>query len=469
MWRSCSTNSTLIGLALAVWLAMTCAAHAQTRRALVIGNDAYQHVDKLEKAKGDALAYAALLRRKGFEVSEGYDLDLANLQRTIADFVDSVQPGDTVAFIYSGHGWSDGAHNYLVGVDAPSRGNQELFARLSIPVRNGVDGVLDDLERKRAALKIAIIDACRDNPFMPPAGSRGFGLARGLKPEAVEGSFVIYSAGEGQSALDRVSDADKDPNSVFARTMLPLLEADLPLTDAIKTAQEQTHALAATVMHDQRPAYYDEVLGRACLSERCVSGAAAPPDPGADAAFAAVIDAAMSPEALAPLIAKLPPGALKDRAVARADQLKGTAVAKAEPPPPPVSSADPCEAGGESAMLAPVRNLFTSLQRRDLDLYASQWADDAVYVEGQSGRRRSKPEIVAAKQSQFARWRSVRVALNGPVVLSRAHNEAVLEDSYRLDIDSAGRQISDNARERYKVRCGADGRWLIVENFDYAP
>ena len=48
-------------------------------------------------------------------------------------------------------------------------------------------------------------------------------------------------------------------------------------------------------------------------------------------------------------------------------------------------------------------------------------------------------------------------------------NEAILEDDYRLEIDSNGRSITDSARERYRVRCGADGRWLIVENFDYAP
>ena len=40
---------------------------------------------------------------------------------------------------------------------------------------------------------------------------------------------MIYSAGEGQAALDRLSEADADPNSVFTRTLIPLLRADLPL------------------------------------------------------------------------------------------------------------------------------------------------------------------------------------------------------------------------------------------------
>ena len=80
-----------------------------------------------------------------------------------------------------------------------------------------------------------------------------------MRPEGVEGSFVVYSAGEGQSAMDRLSDADADPNSVFTRAFLPLLRADLPLLDAIKSSQERVYALAGAADHEQTPAYYDEV------------------------------------------------------------------------------------------------------------------------------------------------------------------------------------------------------------------
>ena len=50
------------------------------------------------------------------------------MEAAVGEFVEKIEPGDTAVFVYSGHGWSDGAHNYLVGVDAPERASQERLA-----------------------------------------------------------------------------------------------------------------------------------------------------------------------------------------------------------------------------------------------------------------------------------------------------------------------------------------------------
>ena len=254
-------------------LSLTSPASAK-KIALVIGNDRYTNVQTLQKAVADASGYAQVLRDKGFGVTERANLGRAGLDETIASFVEHIEPDDTAVFVYAGHGWSDGAQNYLLGVDAPATGSPELFARISIPLKNGNNGVLDDMERKGASLKVAIIDACRDNPFSPPLGQRGVGLARGLAPmQAPAGTFVVFSAGAHQSALDRLSDLDRDPNSVFTRVFLPMLRSDLTLQEAIKEAQQKVVDLARTANTDQRPAYYDEVIGKACLSEQCKTSA----------------------------------------------------------------------------------------------------------------------------------------------------------------------------------------------------
>ncbi len=261
-------------------------AHAARQVALVIGNDQYQNLPKLQKAVADAHSYSDLLTAKGFDqVILKNNLTRSQLDEAIASFLDQIEPGDTAVFVYSGHGWSDGTQNYIVGTDAPQTGTQDLLARISIPLKNGVNGIIDEMDQKGAALKVAVIDACRDNPFTPVTGKRSIGLTRGMtRIDPPNGTFVVFSAGAGQSALDRLSESDPDPNSVFTRVFVPAIQAGLTLQDAIKTTQEQVVALARSVHQDQKPAYYDEVIGPACLSANCNAPTMAVVAPAANAA-----------------------------------------------------------------------------------------------------------------------------------------------------------------------------------------
>ena len=80
--------------------------------------------------------------------------------------------------------------------------------------------------------------------------------------------------------------------------------------------------------------------------------------------------------------------------------------------------------------------------------------------------RKSSPRSSEA----FPRWSRVGVELHGPRLISRSAKDAVLEDEYTLRIVAGGHvQPSDSGRERYTVRCSADGRWAIARNDDYLP
>lgn len=244
---------------------------AENRLALVVGNDAYQNIAPLEKASADANAYADALRQQGYAVREHADLTFVQFNAALARFIEQIQPGDKAVFVYSGHGWSDGATNYMVGVDAPASAGQDELAGITIPLQNGVTGVLDKMEKRGAQLRVAIIDACRNNPFKPPAGGRNLSYSRGLAPLAQppSGTFVVFSASAGETALDRLNAADTNPNSVFTRVFLPFLKQKMSLQDAIKASQAEVVALANGADHSQKPAYYDEVVGPACLAEPC--------------------------------------------------------------------------------------------------------------------------------------------------------------------------------------------------------
>ena len=115
--------------------------------------------------------------------------------------------------------------------------------------------VIATLQEKGARVTVMILDACRDNPFRKP-GLRSVGLARGFarEPEA-SGVFSLYSAGYGQSALDRLSDSDSNPDSVFTRVLLPLLtRPGLNLDDLAYDVRETGRT---TRRNDTRPPHAD--------------------------------------------------------------------------------------------------------------------------------------------------------------------------------------------------------------------
>ena len=137
-------------------------------------------------------------------------------------------------------------------------GQDTLLARVAL----GESDIVGDLQGRGVRVAIVVLDACRNNPFKKP-GVRGVGGERGLtRIEPVRGVFSIYSAGIGQTALDRLGETDANPNSVFTRVFAPALgKPGLSLGDLAVEVREEVARLAGTVSHDQQPAYYDQTTG----------------------------------------------------------------------------------------------------------------------------------------------------------------------------------------------------------------
>ncbi|MBI3436501.1 MAG: caspase family protein [Proteobacteria bacterium] len=245
---------------LAFFLAGPLPASGQSRLGLVIGNDSYANVEPLKKAANDARAVAQSLTRIGFGVTLGLNLARRDFVRAIAEFESRLRPGDTAFVFYSGHGVEIEGANYLLPVDVPkvASGQQGVLRDEAV----STDALIQRLKARGTRAQILVLDACRDNPFRDNLG-RSIGGARGLAAaQASSGVFIVYSAGIGESALDRLSDSDPHPNSVFTRSFLPLLEsADKSMVEVAKTTRTRVKALAAEVGHQQSPAYYDEIDG----------------------------------------------------------------------------------------------------------------------------------------------------------------------------------------------------------------
>lgn len=251
---------------LAALIGIPVAAAEARNVALVIGNDAYANVPHLRKAVNDARSVSRELERLGFAVRRVENVDQRAMSRALVAFDADVQPGDRAVFFYSGHGFEIGGSNYLLPTDVPAARNREedLVRDASFPV----DRIIDGIRQRGASVAILVLDACRDNPFAGP-GTRALSGTRGLaRIDAPEGVFVLMSAGAKQEALDRLSDTDGNPNSVFTRTFLAeLSRPGRTLVQIAKTTQVEVKALAGSIGHDQTPAYYDQVIGDVVLTD----------------------------------------------------------------------------------------------------------------------------------------------------------------------------------------------------------
>ena len=237
-------------------------AYAQKRLALVIGNDEYQNILKLQKAVNDADSMGDALEALGFEVTRALNTDLREMSRTFEGFARKIQKGDTAMLFYAGHGVEINGENYLLPVDMPDAqsGNAETVESQAM----ALDNILARLRSRSAQLNLVILDACRNNPFTGSgAATRSLGGGAGLaRISAPQGTFVMYSADVGEAALDRLSEEDEDPNSVFTRTLIPLMQTPgMDLVDTAREVRRRVRALARSISHNQTPAYYDAVLG----------------------------------------------------------------------------------------------------------------------------------------------------------------------------------------------------------------
>jgi len=270
LWQGMTMSGTWLravataALAVAVHLVMAGSALAAKRVALVVGNDQYSNIPQLKKAVNDARTMSDTLKKLGFAVLVAENQNRKGLSETLLAFDRMIEKGDTAFFFFAGHGFEIGGENYLLPTDVPSAtvGQEELIRDGAI----AAERIITRVQSRGAGTSIFVFDACRNNPFERSgvrALSGGGGLAAMTPPEGV---FVIYSAGAKQTALDRLSNDDNNPNSVFTRNFSrTLVEPGLNLVQIAKRTQSEVRDLAQGIRHVQTPAYYDQIVGDVVL------------------------------------------------------------------------------------------------------------------------------------------------------------------------------------------------------------
>ena len=248
-------NQAKPALALAEEATKKPAVQGPTRRALVIGNDTYQEVSKLQNARADAKAMGAALQKVGFTVTSKSDLTERGMKDALRAFKNEIRGGDEVVIFFAGHGVQLGSANFLLPVDIRGQSEDQVKDE-AMPLQR----MLDDIQDSKAKFALAIIDACRDNPFKTAGRTIG---GRGLAAtSAASGQMIIFSAGAGQQALDRLNDNDKDPNGLFTRIFLKKMSKPGIAVDRIlRNVRAEVVRLSKAVGHDQVPSLYDQAMG----------------------------------------------------------------------------------------------------------------------------------------------------------------------------------------------------------------
>jgi hypothetical protein len=226
-----------------------------TRYGLVIGNAQYREVDRLENSVTDAQAFSDSLTELGFTVSSFYNVTQRDLLTSIREFENKLRGGDEVVFYYAGHGVQIGNTNYLLPVDVGNSSASQIRDQ-SVALQT----ILDRLSEKDVKFALAVIDACRDDPFKGTGRAIG---SRGLAPTtAATGQMIIFSAGAGQQALDKLNDKDRNPNGVFTRVFLKeMKKPGVTVNSILRTVRYEVFQMARSVGHDQVPAVYDQTIG----------------------------------------------------------------------------------------------------------------------------------------------------------------------------------------------------------------
>lgn len=241
------------------------------RVAFVVGISKYDNLaaDKqLKNAVNDAEGVSAKLTEIGFQVTKVPNLTRPAFNEKWQNILDALTRDDTFVLFFSGHGVQIDGQNYLLPRDIPyiEYGRQEQLKREAISL-NELLADLSTGDRPHPKSSVVILDACRDNPLIPPGYTKSASTPKGLAnvPES-DGIFVMYAAANNQTALDRLSSVDKAQYSVFTRTLLPLMgRTDLSIQELGTQLKDQVWELAQSVGRKQRPTLYDGIIGRFCL------------------------------------------------------------------------------------------------------------------------------------------------------------------------------------------------------------
>jgi hypothetical protein len=228
MIKRLTLMAAMIGAAISSMVLVPATALADKRVALIVGNSSYQAVPQLPNPSRDASSVAKMFRDAGFDSVE-IQLNVGNLEfkRAIRKFEAMADHADIAVVYYAGHGLEIGGTNYLIPVDARLASDRDADDE-AIPLERLVSSA-DGARR----LRLVILDACRDNPFVTTmrrerkVATRGVtgGLGK-VEPTSTD-TLIAYAAKAGSTADDGDGQHSPFTTAVLKNLTVPGLDVRL--------------------------------------------------------------------------------------------------------------------------------------------------------------------------------------------------------------------------------------------------
>lgn len=222
-------------------------------RALVIGNDRYQQLPRLESAVADATAVADLLTRTyGFDVELVTNATRREIITALTEVTASLTASDNLLVYYAGHGWLDESNQsgYWQPIDAEPDSTANW-----ISTKHEVAAVLSRVPAKHV---LVVADSCFSGsltedvaPAPPPRGRGGPDPDR-LRDLVSRRSRLALTSG----GLAPVLDQGDGEHSVFSKALLEALargERPQPVSLIYSQIREQVQSGAARFGVEQDP------------------------------------------------------------------------------------------------------------------------------------------------------------------------------------------------------------------------
>jgi hypothetical protein len=376
---------------LAVWLSWLFSqpALAEKRVALVMGNAAYQNVNRLANPANDAVAMADTLKGAGFDVVDlKRNLTVGEMRRALRNFSDIARDADFAIVYFAGHGIEIDGTNYLIPTDATLERDIDAFDEAI-----SLDRILTVIEPARQ-LRLVILDACRDNPFNKTMkrtiGARAIGRGLAKVEPASPNTLIAFAAKAGSTA----SDGDTN-NSPFTAALVKYLpRPGLDLRKAFGFARDDV--LKATD-NRQEPFIYGSLGGNDVALVAASPPPASAPDPNAairrDYEFAERVG---TPEAWDLFLSTYPDGFYARLAQAQRNKLAAGAARGTATEGPRLKPSEPDKAAEQANAADPPRAAAETKALDDAKAAESARMTMATQVPGGADGASPRPDKPAA-------------------------------------------------------------------------